>query len=98
MSQLSSKLKQADSLLARKDETLDSEKRRLQLAQRRLDNIKAQQEALKKRRDMLNSAKRSFQRQESDAAGRARDLKVCTMLQLLVFARAFADAACTAFW
>ena len=50
---LSSKLKDTDELLARKQEMLDMETRRLQLAQKRLDDVKAQQKAMKRKRDAL---------------------------------------------
>ncbi len=63
-------------MLARKQEMLDMETRRLQLAQKRLDAVKAQQKALKRKRDSLKDAKRKFEQQESDASNRAGSLKV----------------------
>jgi len=74
--QLSSKLKDADEILSRKEETLESETRRLQLAQKRLDHIKAVQKTLKHRRDVLKDAKRKFETQQSNAQNKADSLKV----------------------
>ena len=76
ITELSSKLKDADQLLSRKEETLDSETRKLQLAQKRLDDIKAQQKEWKSKRDALKDAKKKFEKEENDASNRADDLKV----------------------
>jgi DNA repair ATPase RecN len=76
VTQLSSKLKDADEILSRKEETLESETRRLQLAQKRLDHIKALQKTLKHRRDVLKDAKRKFETQQSNAQNKADSLKV----------------------
>ncbi len=76
VTELSSKLKDADQLLSRKEETLDSETRRLQLAQKRLDDVKAQQKEWKAKRDALKDAKKKFEKEENTASNRADDLKV----------------------
>ncbi len=76
MTQLSSKLKDTDEILARKEEMLDMETRRLKLAQKRLDDIKAQQKEMKRKRDSLKDAKNKFEKQESEATNRADNLKV----------------------
>ncbi len=84
VTELSSKLADADAMLSRKEETLDSETRKLQLAQKRLDDVKQQQKVLKRRRDMLTNAKQKFQKEESDAQDRARDLKVGVVVVVVV--------------
>ncbi len=76
VTELSSKLKDTDEVLARKQEMLDMETRRLQLAQKRLDDVKAQQKEMKRKRDALKDAKNKFEKQESDANNRADNLKV----------------------
>ena len=76
VTELSSKLKDADQLLSRKEEALDSETRRLQLAQKRLDDVKAQQKEWKAKRDALKDAKKKFEKEENDASNRADNLKV----------------------